>query len=195
MKFPLVLIKLFLLFCFILSLLSSIILVCISAERSNDLIYEVCKKTRNPTLCLQLLKSNSKALKASSPLQLGEISINLSKSSAEATKNTIIMLRIRTRDVELKQRYKSCETNYDSAIYYLKIANYYLKGGDFANVGRYTAAALNEPIYCRESFARAAESTGLKEANDKLECLCSVVLVFLTVYLGGTYPTIELRLR
>ncbi|KAI3469237.1 hypothetical protein Pfo_025900 [Paulownia fortunei] len=176
MEMPFALFKSFILFSFILS---AIMLLRVSAETSNDLISEVCKKTRNPRLCSQVLKSNRRALKASSPLELGEISMNLSKSSAQATKNMIIMLGLRTRDRELKEQYKSCVMNYDSAIYYLKTANCYLKGGDFVRVGRYTAAAMNEPIYCRQNFARPAlaEPAGFKEGNDKLECLCSVVLV------------------
>ncbi|KAK4425997.1 hypothetical protein Salat_1793700 [Sesamum alatum] len=148
----------------------------VSANTSNDLISDVCKRTRTPRLCLQILKSNVRARKASSPLQLGEVSMDLSKSSAKATKNMILFSSLRTKDKGLKERYKSCAVNYDSALYYINIANQYLKGGDFASVGRYIAAALNEPISCRHNFA-TAEPAGLKEGNDKLECLCSVVLV------------------
>ncbi|PIN00423.1 hypothetical protein CDL12_27071 [Handroanthus impetiginosus] len=167
MKMPFAPFKTFIFFSIILSLLSFL--------KSDDLlISEICRKTRNPNLCSQILKSNNRARKASSPVQLGVISMDLSKSTAQATKNMIIMLRLRTIDREMRARYKSCVMNYESAIYYLKLANYYLKGGDFANAGRYTAAALNEPISCRKIFA--VEPKDVKERNDRLECLCSVVL-------------------
>ncbi|KAK4405434.1 hypothetical protein Sango_0549900 [Sesamum angolense] len=81
--------------------------------------------------------------------------MDLSKSSAKATKNMILFSSLRTRDKGLKERYKSCAVNYDSALYYINIANHYLKGGDYASVGRYAAAALNEPISCRHNFATA----------------------------------------
>lgn len=190
---PFALIKSFILFSFILSLLSSITFPGVSAETSNDLISDVCRKARNPRLCSQVLRSNRRARKASSPLELWEVSMDLSKSSAQATKNTIIMLSLRTRDRELRERYKSCVTSYDSAIYYLKIANHYWKGGDFAEVARYTAAALNEPISCRQNFARAApaEPADLREGNDKLECLCSVVLIISNRLSGRHFSFLE----
>ncbi|KAG8370575.1 hypothetical protein BUALT_Bualt14G0131400 [Buddleja alternifolia] len=173
MDMSFVLIKLIIVFCFILSLLIS------NAETSNDLIFNICKKTRSPKLCSEILRSNRRARKASSLAELLDISMEMGKSSAQATKNMIIISRLRTRDRETKERYKSCVTNYDSAAYYLKLANYYLKNGDYVKVSRYIAAALNEPVSCRQNFGRPerVEPEGLKEGNDKLECLCSFGLV------------------
>ncbi|GFP91401.1 pectinesterase inhibitor [Phtheirospermum japonicum] len=161
-------------------LLFSFILISTIAQTPNNLIFEICKKTRNPSLCSQILKSNRKAVKAYSPQELGEIAINLSIISAQAIKKTIFTKRfLKTGDKVLKDRYKHCETNYESAIYYLKSSNYFLKHADISKLARYAAAAVNEPIYCRESFAKRppAEPAWLKEGNDKLECLCSVILV------------------
>ncbi|KAL0376321.1 UNVERIFIED_CONTAM: Pectinesterase inhibitor [Sesamum calycinum] len=153
MGLPFALIMPFFFFFFILS--NTKLFLRVSAKTSNDLISDVCKRTRTPTLCLHILKSNGRARKASSPLQLGEVSTDLSKSSAKATRNMILFSSLRTRDKGLKEQYKSCAANYDSALYYINIANHYLKGGDYASVGRYAAAALNEPISCRHNFASA----------------------------------------
>ncbi|KAL0457536.1 UNVERIFIED_CONTAM: hypothetical protein Slati_1092800 [Sesamum latifolium] len=180
LSFPLI--KPFILFFFILC---NITFLRVSAKTSNDLISDVCKRTRTPRLCLHILKSNGRARKASSPLELWEVSMDLSKSSAKATKNMILFSSLRTRDKGLKDRYKSCAANYDSALYYINIANQYLKGGDYVSVGRYIAAAQNEPISCRQKFARA-EPAGLKEGNGKLECLCNVVLV-ISDHLSGRH--------
>ncbi|GFQ02064.1 pectinesterase inhibitor [Phtheirospermum japonicum] len=191
MELHFALIRFLLLFSFIPSLLINII---ISAKTPNNLISEVCNKTRNPSLCSQILKSNRKALEASSPLELGEIAINLSISSAQSTKKTTVMRRfLRTRDRVLKDRYKYCATNYDSAVHYLKSANFFLKLGIFLKLAGYTAAALNEPIYCRESFAKQppAEPAWLKKGNDKLECLCSVVLVISNRLSGKKISVLE----
>ncbi|KAL7142086.1 hypothetical protein ABFS83_08G099300 [Erythranthe nasuta] len=166
----------FILFAFIISTT----LLKIKAEKSNCLICEVCKKSRNPKLCLQILNSNRKVRNASSPPELWKISMNLTKSSAQSTKNTIAMLSLRTCDRAKKEQYKSCDMNYKSAIYYLNTANSEMKDNDFAKVGRYIASALNEPIRCRQSFTMRpylSEPSDLKEGNDKLECLCSVLLV------------------
>ncbi|XP_011091907.1 pectinesterase inhibitor-like [Sesamum indicum] len=182
MELPFALLKPCILFFFILG---NITFLRVRAKTSNDLISDVCKRTTTPRLCLQILKSNGRARKASSPLELGEVSMDLSKSSAKATKNMILFSSLRTRDKGLKERYKSCAVNYDSALYYINIANQYFKGGDYASVGRYTAAALNEPIACRHNFARA-EPAWLREGNDKLECLCSVVLV-ISDHLSGRH--------
>ncbi|PIN24733.1 hypothetical protein CDL12_02524 [Handroanthus impetiginosus] len=176
MKIPFALIKPFML----LYLVTIITFprVIITAKISNDLISEICRKTRNRILCSKLLKSNRRAHKASSLLQLGKISMDLSKSSAQETKNMIIKLHLRTRSDhrKLKERYKSCLTNYESAIHNLKLSNNYYKSGDFAKAGRYTAAALKETTSCEQNFAESAPAD-LQEENRKMECLCSVVLV------------------
>lgn len=172
MKLKMGAIRSIIMFSIILSMFSSMRFLTVSA----DLISDVCAKARNPGMCSRLLRSDHQARKASSPLELGKVSTAMSIYSAQSTKNAIAILRLRTFDRAKRVQYKSCETDYETALYYLRSA---LKVGDLRQAGRYAAAALNEPVHCRESFvkSRLSEPARLKQGNDELECLCSVVLV------------------
>lgn len=144
-----------------------------------DLISDVCSKTKDPKMCSKVLISDLRTLGAASYRQLGEASMNLSISGAQATKKTITRLRLVTIKKKLKARLNSCLTTYDSALYYLGTAAHYWNSYKFEDVAAAVAAASNEPIACRGYFAdgEPPQPQHLREGNNKLETLCRVVLV------------------
>lgn len=167
------------LFLLILSLLSIITFPGVTSAPSPDLISQVCAKTKNPRLCLKYLYADMRTHWATSLRQLGEVSLNLSMSSAQATKQSITKLRLVTIDKTQKARLKSCLTNYESALYYLGTASHYWKIDKFEDVVPPAAAAVNEPVSCRGYFEEGPPPVPsiVRDGSSKLETLCRVVLV------------------
>ncbi|KAK2980659.1 hypothetical protein RJ640_011467 [Escallonia rubra] len=145
--------------------------------QDDDLIGEVCSKTRNPSFCVQALKSDPPS--GGADLRgLGQISIDLAQASATATSSLIDSLIKQTNDPKLRERYKSCSENYSDSIGDLGEAKGFLNSGDYGSVNIRASAALDGADTCDGGFAGPpAEPAELKQANQKLEDLCSIILV------------------
>ena len=146
------------------------------ARPTNDLISDICSKTRNPTACSQALRSDHRS--ASADLKgLGQIGIDLAQASAKTTYNLIASLEKTTSDPKLKGRYSSCLENYDDAIGYLDDCRRFLWSGDYGSLSTYASAVLDEPETCQDSFEDPpAAPPQLQLGNQKLENLSSVNL-------------------
>ncbi|KAK3042224.1 hypothetical protein RJ639_001344 [Escallonia herrerae] len=101
--------------------------------QADDLIGEVWSKTRNPSFCVQALKSDPRSGSADFH-GLGQISIDLEQASATATSGLIDLLIKQTNDPKLRERYKSCSENYSDAIGDLGEAKGFLNSSDYGSV-------------------------------------------------------------
>ncbi|XP_059630022.1 pectinesterase inhibitor-like [Cornus florida] len=148
-----------------------------SLAASNKLINSICSSTHNPSLCVQSLKSDPRT--ASADLKgLGGISIDIAQSNAKSTYNMILSLIKRTTDPKLKGRYDTCRENYDDSISDLDESRQLLKSGDYAGLNIHASAALDGGETCNDNFeGPPAEPAQLKQANQRLEDLCSIILV------------------
>lgn len=159
------------LFFFLLPLFLSISL------STSDLISEICSKTQNPSLCLQALRSDRRSARADLK-GLALISIDIAQSNAKQTANQLIPALSRgATSPKLKGRYDTCAENYRETIDNLNQARTALNARDIGTFRTRASAALDGPDTCEDSFeGPPAEPKQLRDANNKLEGLCSIIL-------------------
>ncbi|XP_057476688.1 pectinesterase inhibitor [Actinidia eriantha] len=156
-----------------------------SVKAENHLISEICPKTRNPSLCLQALKSDPRS--ASKDLKgLGQFSIDIAEVFAKQTSKIIASLTNQATDPKLKGRYETCSENYSDAIDSLGQANQFLKSGDYNSLNIYASAAFDGAVTCEDSFEGPPDiPTQLHQADLKLEDLCDIILVISNLLPGS----------
>ncbi|KAI8561908.1 hypothetical protein RHMOL_Rhmol04G0378700 [Rhododendron molle] len=144
---------------------------------TSDLISEICSKTQNPSLCLQALRSDRRSARADLK-GLALISIDIAQSNAKQTANQLIPALSRgATSPKLKGRYDTCAENYGDTIDNLNEARTALNARDIGTFRIRASAALDGPDTCEDSFeGPPAEPKQLRDANNKLEGLCSIIL-------------------
>ncbi|XP_058211882.1 pectinesterase inhibitor-like [Rhododendron vialii] len=144
---------------------------------TSDLISEVCSKTQNPSLCLQALRSDRRSARADLK-GLALISIDIAESNAKQTANQLIpALSKRATSPELRGRYDTCAKNYKDTIDNLNKARTALNARDIRTFFAMASAALDGLDNCEDSFeGPPAEPKQLRDANNKLKGLCSIIL-------------------
>ncbi|XP_057481742.1 pectinesterase inhibitor-like [Actinidia eriantha] len=156
-------------------------------KATADLISQVCSKTLNPSLCSDTLKSDPRS--ATADLKgLGQISIDKAQSNAKQASGTIASLSKQTTDPKVKNLINGCGTDYQDAVDELNEATQSLKFGDIFSLRQRALAALSYPVGCDNSFKKppVTEPLVLKQANTKLEGLCSVVVAVADKLIGGS---------
>ena len=114
-------------------------------------LQELCSTTQDPGLCVQALSSDPRT--AAADLKgLAQISIDLAKANATDTATFVASLVGQTTDPELKLRYQSCATDFNSCIGSLDSCTKAVSSGDFSGLQSQSSASLDGPVSCRDSF-------------------------------------------
>ncbi|KAH7843586.1 hypothetical protein Vadar_018394 [Vaccinium darrowii] len=153
-----------------------------SMKPTSPLIDEICSKCLDPSLCLKVLRSNHHSAHADLK-GLGRISIHIARKYANQTSNLITSLSKGETTFVLKGRYDVCAELYGDAIDELNGAEEILNKEevlspfDISTFRIRASAASDGPVTCEDGFEKPPnEPTMLKQANKKLEGLCSIVL-------------------
>ncbi|XP_027182386.1 pectinesterase inhibitor-like [Coffea eugenioides] len=95
---------------------------------------------------------------------LAQISIDLAESHANSTYKLIESLARKTNDPKLKDVYQACLENYEESIDSLAL---------------FASAAETGADTCEDGFSEGSypEAPEIKQANQKLEDLCSIIIV------------------
>ncbi|XP_052176630.1 pectinesterase inhibitor-like [Diospyros lotus] len=148
----------------------------LSSRATATLIEDVCSKTQNPPLCLEVLKGDHRSNKADLK-GLGLIAIDSAEKFAKETSKLVVSLVKKASDPKVKGRYETCEENYDDTVTNLEEARQALKSGDILGLRTRASAALDGPDTCEDGFEEPpAEARELQQANKKMEGLCSTIL-------------------
>ncbi|TYK02953.1 pectinesterase inhibitor-like [Cucumis melo var. makuwa] len=141
---------------------------------SNDVASSICPKTRNPSFCVDVLKSaGSTDLKV-----LATYTLNLTNTNAEKSLNLVKSLAATTTNPQLKNQYLSCYESYEEVVGDIEIAKSNLASGDFNGVNIATSGIMTAVDDCQDSFKQPPKDTSMLLKNGKtLNDVCSIILV------------------
>ncbi|KAL0388922.1 UNVERIFIED_CONTAM: hypothetical protein Sradi_2774000 [Sesamum radiatum] len=158
------------------------------ATASNDLINDICQKTKSP-LCSKILKSDRRARQATSIRVLGEVTLDMAMACTDSTAMLLRSLE-RTRNHQLREKFENCWVYYAFIYNYLEEAKDSFSSSDFGGVSKNVGAVLKELYSCQQQFQQPPfEAKKLKQENEKLKCLCSVSLVISNHLSGQKQPS------
>ncbi|OWM88009.1 hypothetical protein CDL15_Pgr016582 [Punica granatum] len=146
-----------------------------SCSVDNTQLNNICSQTTSRSFCLQVLKSDPRTV--SSDLNaLGHISVDLALSKASSVLSHVQSLRRNAREPELKRRLETCSKYYTSAKSQLDGAKRSLSTRDYARVANGAANAMEISLGCEDEFEAGPPTVPeLKQMNDEMEGLCSIV--------------------
>ncbi|XP_022930195.1 pectinesterase inhibitor-like [Cucurbita moschata] len=151
------------------------------AASQNDVASTICKKTRNPSFCFDVLKSaGTTDLKG-----LATFTLNLAHDKTVESRALAQSLASKTIDPKLKERYATCAEQYDNAIDDIEDGKVNLGEGDYNGVNIKASAAMTEAGDCLDSFAQPPKDPSAFSGNGKtVEDICSIILVIANLLLG-----------
>ncbi|KAJ4831807.1 hypothetical protein Tsubulata_031252 [Turnera subulata] len=136
-------------------------------------ITAICSSSRNPSFCLDFLKSDPRF--ASADLAgAAQIAIDVGHTEATDTLNFVQSLVQKTTDPKLQEIFKSCSSNYEEAVGVFEDAKQYLSSKDYSGAGFAVSAALDHAITCNDDSQGTDPS--LPQRNENLKSLCSLIL-------------------
>ncbi|KAI3469238.1 hypothetical protein Pfo_025901 [Paulownia fortunei] len=161
-----------------ISLLLPVLCSCVESSetdvKASGLINEICPKTRNPTLCFQVLGSGHNV----NLRDLGQTSVESAQDSGILASDTIHVLIVQEKNPLLIERYRLCSGNYARANSYVAQSRLHLKSGRYQNLPSQASAALTEASACDKQFVQPpSEPAQLKEASKNFQDVCSILSV------------------
>ncbi|XP_023523299.1 pectinesterase inhibitor-like [Cucurbita pepo subsp. pepo] len=151
------------------------------AASENDIVSTICKKTRNPSFCFNVLNSaGTTDLKG-----LATFTLNLAHDKAAQSRVLAQSLASKATDPKLKERYATCAEHYDDAVDDIEDGKNYLGKGDYNSVNTMASAAMTEAGDCLDSFMQPPKDPSTLFDNGKaVEDICSIILVIGNLLLG-----------
>ncbi|KAL0394182.1 UNVERIFIED_CONTAM: hypothetical protein Slati_4384400 [Sesamum latifolium] len=157
----------------------------INGTVTDELIRGICIHTRNPSLCLNNLKSlRGKSLLPNPVAALGRNSMYMVLSRANRTV-ALTWAHYRGTTIhkpEVRMKYYKCFLKYRDIMKQLRQANKYMLAGAPESVKDYVLVSVNQVNSCNQQLLRPPrERSDVLEANIELKDLCSIILaIFLT---------------
>lgn len=143
---------------------------------TNDFIKQICSKTSNSTLCLDVLAHlighprSTVAILATNPR-------NMALSHAIKTRKMIQDLEQGLIAPTPRGRYRSCINVYNDAIEYLVKVKGFMDKGKKKDVKAYVSSAIKRVQSCDSYFEKPPKQLLiLKVANKKFQDFCSVIV-------------------
>ncbi|XP_022933241.1 pectinesterase inhibitor-like [Cucurbita moschata] len=151
------------------------------AASQDDIVSTICKKTRNPSFCFNVLKSaGTTDLKG-----LATFTLNLAHDKVAQTRALALSLASKETDPKLKERYATCAEQYDDAADDIEDGKNDLGEGDYNGVNIKASAAMTEVGDCLDSFTQPPKDPSALSGNGKtVEDICSIILVIANLLLG-----------
>ncbi|KZV31266.1 pectinesterase inhibitor-like [Dorcoceras hygrometricum] len=100
----------------------------------SSVLQSVCSQTKDPSLCLAVLGSDSRS-RSARLAQLAQIAIDMAEYEAIGTKGKIHGLLMAAKDPKSKSLYENCENMYLDALAALGIAPDYLARRRYGDLG------------------------------------------------------------
>ena len=147
----------------------------------NDIASTICKKTRNPSFCFNVLKSaGTTNLKG-----LATFTLNLAHDKTVKSRALAQSLASKAANPKLKERYATCAELYDNATGDIEDGKVNLGKGDYNGVNIKASAAMTEAGDCLDSFSQPPKDPSALSGNGKtVEDICSIILVIANLLLG-----------
>ncbi|KAL0311863.1 UNVERIFIED_CONTAM: hypothetical protein Sradi_5585600 [Sesamum radiatum] len=147
---------------------------------TDELIRGICIRTRNPSLCLNNLKSlRGKSLLPNPVAALGRNSMYMVLSRANRTV-ALTWAHYRGTTIhkpEVRMKYYKCFLKYTDIMKQLRQANKYMLAGLPESVKDYVLVSVNQVNCCNQELLRPPrERSDVLEANIELKDLCSIIL-------------------
>ncbi|KZV38175.1 pectinesterase inhibitor-like [Dorcoceras hygrometricum] len=140
----------------------------------NDLVHEICPKTRNPTFCFQIL---GRLTNGSLP-ELCQAAVRPTRLLAQLAADEARELLIQGQYPAMNERFKSCIGSYRQTDTNLSAVLRVLNAGQYQSLPAEASAAFAEAGACDRQFKRpASEPAQLKKGTKDLEDGCSIVLL------------------
>ncbi|XP_022953894.1 pectinesterase inhibitor-like [Cucurbita moschata] len=151
------------------------------ASFPNNVSSTICKKTRNPSFCFNVLKSaGTTDLKG-----LATFTLNLAHNKVTKTRALAQSLASKAADCKLKEDYATCAKHYDNAAADIKDAKYNLEKGDYNGVNIQASGAMTEVGDCLDNFTQPPKNPSVLSNNEKVvEDMCSIILVISNLLQG-----------
>ncbi|KAF7145923.1 hypothetical protein RHSIM_Rhsim04G0244000 [Rhododendron simsii] len=161
-------------------------------QQLRTLINQICSQTLNPSLCLQVLESDTRSTRADLR-GLGKISIDIARKDAKQMSNLVTSLKKEATNSSLKERYDYCVELYGDAVDDLNGVGQILNKKvlcplDISNFRVQASTACSEPNFCEDGFDEGwlqNEPSKLKEGSKKYFNLCEIVLVIGASFKSG----------
>ncbi|XP_023523652.1 pectinesterase inhibitor-like [Cucurbita pepo subsp. pepo] len=147
----------------------------------DDIISTVCKKTRNPSFCFNVLNSaGTTDLKG-----LAIFTLNLANNKAAQSRVLAQSLESNATDPKLKERYATCAIHYNNVVDDIVDGKNYLGKGDYNGVNTMASIAMTEARDCLDSFMQPPKDPSALSGNGKVvEDICNIILVIANRLLG-----------
>ncbi|XP_022953893.1 pectinesterase inhibitor-like [Cucurbita moschata] len=156
------------------------------AASSDDVVSTICnsticKKTRNLSICFNVLKSaGTTDLKG-----LATFTLNLAHDKTIGNRALAQSLASKVADPDLKERYDTCVERYNDAVKDIEGAKGYLGKGDYKGLNTYTFGAMTEVDACLFSLSKLPKDSSTLPGNGKaVEDIYSIILVIANLLLG-----------
>ncbi|KAK4412633.1 hypothetical protein Salat_2910400 [Sesamum alatum] len=156
-----------------------------NATATDELIHEICRRTRNPSLCLQTLTPlKGISLLPKAVAALGTKPMNMAQNQAPATHNKIWALHEKIKDstrnpilVRQKQRYYKCHVKFCDVRRRLTEAKMGMRKGNSTSVRYYTSMAVNQAGSCEAEFGNPPRPpAAVAEDFGRLGDVCSIIM-------------------
>ncbi|XP_022972896.1 pectinesterase inhibitor-like [Cucurbita maxima] len=151
------------------------------AASQDDIISTICKKTRNPSFCFNVLNSaGTTDLKG-----LAIFTLNLAHDKAAQSRVLAQSLESNASDPKLMERYATCAKHFNNVVDDIVDGKNYLGKGDYNGVNTMASTAMTEAGNCLDSFIQPPkDSTALSGSGKVVEDICSIILVIANLLLG-----------
>ena len=147
----------------------------------DDIISTICKKTRNPSFCFNVLNSaGTTDLKG-----LAIFTLDLANDKAAQSRVLAQSLESKAVDPKLKERYATCAKHFNNVVDDIVDGKNYLVKGDYNGVNSMASIAMTEAGDCLDSFMQLPKESSALSGNGKVvEDICSIILAIANLLLG-----------
>ncbi|KAL8063189.1 hypothetical protein ABFX02_01G012000 [Erythranthe guttata] len=153
-----------------------------NARITDELINDICSKTKNPSLCLNSLKSLKGGRLFPKPLfVLGAGPMSMAQSHANKTAKVIwdhYHGKPFWKD-EIRLRYNRCVVKYADAMKQLKEAKKFMLAGEAKSVKHYTLLAVDRVDSCDSELTKLPETNNKRkflQDNKEFKDLCDIIV-------------------
>lgn len=145
---------------------------------NNKLIPLICRKTKNPGTCFNILRFDPKARLASSLHELGELSLEGAISQAKSSVN-VFNQSLKRKDLPVKvgEKFKDCRDNYEMAMKKLLESKTAWNKKDYALARKSLEVACHVPPPCEKEIGGAERSIALRKVNKMSDIHFDIPLV------------------
>ncbi|KAK6150878.1 hypothetical protein DH2020_015810 [Rehmannia glutinosa] len=144
--------------------------------KSTDKVFSnICPKTKQPNICLIVLKDDSRTRGAANNHELGYGTLDIAISQAKSCVDIFFYCALKMNDGDRKEKYLDCRDKYNFAVGQLCEAKTILRKNDFATARRRIVDASQVPISCQKEIGEPPVE--VRSANIVLDFIFDIAYV------------------